>query len=57
MAVLQVLVYPDERLKQKSHPVEAFDESLLHFISDLEETMAAAGATVGGDCGTAARSL
>lgn len=47
MAVLEVLVYPDQRLKQKSHPVEKFNESLLNFISDLEETMGAGPPSVG----------
>jgi len=39
MAVLPVLRYPDERLKQVSAPVAVFDESLRRFIFDLEETM------------------
>ncbi len=47
MAVLEILVYPDQRLKQKSQPVEVFDESLLHFIADLEETMRAGPGGVG----------
>ncbi len=47
MAVLEVLVYPDARLKQKSRPVEEFSEPLLHFIADLEETMAAGPPSVG----------
>ncbi|GJL78042.1 MAG: peptide deformylase [Nitrospinaceae bacterium] len=47
MAVLDVLVYPDKRLKQISRPVEKFDESLLQFVSDLEETMAAGPPSVG----------
>lgn len=39
MAVLPVLRYPDERLKQISAPVAVFDESLRRFIADLEETL------------------
>lgn len=39
MAVLPVLVYPDERLKQISAPVVEFDNELRRFILDLEETM------------------
>jgi len=39
MALLPILTYPDELLKQVSSPVESIDDSLLRFISDLEETM------------------
>lgn len=39
MALLPVLVYPDERLKQISAPVTDFDRELRNFIADLEETM------------------
>ena len=39
MAVLPVLVYPDERLKRISAKVEVFDEALHRFIADLAETM------------------
>ncbi len=38
MALLNVLVYPDERLKQVSQPVKEFSEDLRKFIRDLEET-------------------
>lgn len=47
MAVLEILVYPDQRLKQKSQPVAVFDESLLQFVADLEETMRAGPGGVG----------
>ncbi len=47
MAVLEILVYPDQRLKQKSKPVEVFNDSLLQFIADLEETMRAGPGGVG----------
>lgn len=39
MALLPVLTYPDERLKQESTPVETIDDGLLEFIADLEQTM------------------
>ena len=38
MALLNVLVYPDERLKQVSIPVEEFSDGLKKFIRELEET-------------------
>ena len=47
MAVMEILVYPDQRLKQKSQPVDVFDESLLQFIAGLEETMRAGPGGVG----------
>jgi peptide deformylase len=47
MAVLEVLVYPDQRLKQISRPVEKFDEALLRFVADLEETMGVGPPSVG----------
>lgn len=47
MAVLDILVYPDPRLKQVSPPVEQFDEDLRAFIRDLEETMRAGPGGVG----------
>ena len=37
MAVLEILVYPDRRLKQESKPVEVFNDSLSLFVADLEE--------------------
>jgi peptide deformylase len=39
MAVLEILTYPDERLKQESTPVVEVDDELRAFIADLEETM------------------
>jgi peptide deformylase len=39
MALLNVLVYPDERLKQISQPVKEFSENLKQFILDLGETL------------------
>ena len=47
MAVLPLLVYPDERLKQISQPVSGVDEALRTFILDLEETMRAGPGGVG----------
>ncbi len=47
MAVLDILVYPDPRLKQKSLPVEKIDDSVRSFIADLEETMRAGPGGVG----------
>lgn len=47
MAVLSLLVYPDERLKQVSTPVENFDAELKQFITELEETMRAGPGGVG----------
>ena len=47
MAVLEVLQYPDPRLKQVSAPVTAFDAALHAFLADLEATMRAGPGSVG----------
>lgn len=47
MAVLEILTYPDARLKQESLPVERFDAALRAFIADLEETRRAGPGAVG----------
>jgi peptide deformylase len=47
VAVLQVLVYPDERLLQVSRPVDTFDATLADFLGDLEQTMDAGPPSVG----------
>ncbi len=47
MAVLDILKYPDETLKQISPPVELFDDILQGFLADLEETMRAGPGGVG----------
>ena len=47
MAILDILKYPDEALKQVSEPVEQFDEQLQNFLLDLEETMRAGPGGVG----------
>jgi len=39
MAILDLLVYPDIRLKPVSACITEFDEKLHAFIADLEETM------------------
>jgi len=39
MALLPILTYPDERLKQVSEPVDIVDDNLRAFILELEETM------------------
>ena len=47
MAVLEILSYPDERLKQAGVPVAVFDDGLRRFVADLEETMRAGPGGVG----------
>ncbi|MFZ5660483.1 MAG: peptide deformylase [Pseudomonadota bacterium] len=47
MAVLPILTYPDERLKQVSAPVARFDDALAAFVADLTETMYAGPGGVG----------
>ncbi len=47
MARLDIICYPDERLKQVSIPVEQFDDTLCVFLADLEETMRAGPGGVG----------
>jgi len=47
MAILDVLVYPDPRLKQISSPVTKFDSALQNFIRDLNDTMLAGPGCVG----------
>ena len=47
MVPLEILTYPDERLKQVSTPVEAFDGELAEFVRHLEATMRAGPGGVG----------
>lgn len=47
MARLELLVYPDTRLRRVAEPVDRFDEALRAFVADLEETMRAGPAAVG----------
>lgn len=47
MAVLDILQYPDPRLKQVSAPVTTFDGALRALLRDLEDTMRAGPGSVG----------
>ena len=47
MALLEILKYPDPRLKQMSEPVEQFDDELRSLVADLDETMRAGPGGVG----------
>jgi len=42
MALLQILEYPDPRLRTRAEPVEAVDDALRRLIDDMFETMYAA---------------
>ena len=47
MSLLEILQYPDPRLKQLSEPVEQFDDVLRDYIVELEQTMRAGPGGVG----------
>lgn len=47
MAILDILTYPDARLKQESARVERFDADLRAFVADLEATRLAGPGAVG----------
>ncbi len=47
MAIRDILVYPDPRLKQVAEPVECFDAALRELVDDLEQTMDAGPGAVG----------
>ncbi len=47
MAVLDIITYPDARLKQVAEEVKVFDSALFQFIRDLDETMATGPGGVG----------
>ncbi|MBT5472127.1 MAG: peptide deformylase [Nitrospina sp.] len=47
MAKLEILVYPDERLRQVSKLVKAVNNQIVSFISDLEETLSSLPGCVG----------
>jgi len=47
VAVLEILTYPDDRLRQVSEPVEQFDAALQARIDTLEETRLAGPGAVG----------
>ncbi len=42
MALLNILRYPDERLRTVASPVEVFDASIVKLVDDMFETMYAA---------------
>lgn len=44
---MEILIYPDQRLKQLSENVEAIDKELLEFIKALEQTRQAGPGAVG----------
>ncbi|RLA20313.1 MAG: peptide deformylase, partial [Gammaproteobacteria bacterium] len=39
MALLEILEFPDDRLRKKAAPVETVDETVLGIIDDMFETM------------------
>lgn len=39
MAILEILVYPDERLRKIAKPVENVDDRIQQLVSDMTETM------------------
>ncbi len=39
MAILEILVYPDERLRTVAQPVETVDDSIRQLVKDMIETM------------------
>ena len=39
MAILDLVIYPDERLRKQCEEVVVFDDELKRFIDDLSETM------------------
>ncbi|RLA08257.1 MAG: peptide deformylase [Gammaproteobacteria bacterium] len=47
MTILNILKYPDKRLKQTAKPVEKFDDDLKIFIKDLEQTRLSGPGAVG----------
>ena len=42
MAALQILEYPDPRLRKQAMPVEAVDEEIRRLVDEMLETMYAA---------------
>src|SRR5262245_4270614 len=42
MAILNILEYPDPRLRTRAHPVERVDDEIRRLVADLFETMYAA---------------
>lgn len=45
--MLDIIHYPDKRLKQVSAPVEKFDDALRSFVNDLDLTMRAGPGGIG----------
>jgi len=39
MAILEILVYPDERLRTVAKPVDVVDETIRQLVKDMTETM------------------
>ena len=39
MSVLEIVIHPDDRLKQKTEPITVFDEKLNALVEDMFETM------------------
>lgn len=39
MAILEILHFPDPRLREQTRPIEVFDQALSDFIDDMFETM------------------
>jgi len=39
MAILEILVYPDERLRTVAKPVDTVDDSIRQLVKDMTETM------------------
>jgi len=44
---MEILIYPDQRLKQLSESVETIDKEILEFIAELEQTRLAGPGAVG----------
>jgi len=42
MALLDILVYPDPRLRKRARPVEFVDQSIRQLVKDMAQTMYAA---------------
>lgn len=47
MAINDVIIYPDKRLKLEAREVEAFDDHVIKVVQDLKDTMLAAGHSTG----------
>lgn len=47
MAINDVIIYPDKRLKLEAREVEEFDDHVIKVVQDLKDTMLAAGHSTG----------